>query len=149
MSLIRILLRYNPFNSAPIEGEQNEDGSSKLKFSQSILTRKLTKTESSFIEKLISDVEVRQYIGTNYYQGEWYYSKENLEELSDWMFTIRLLNYLSTYENAANSEKLLSFVKNAYHLNKFIKDVSSHSEYKLSILFENIFSESEKKFVKL
>ncbi|MDP4172974.1 MAG: alpha-amylase family glycosyl hydrolase [Bacteroidota bacterium] len=149
IGLIRILLRYNPFNLAPIEEEQNENGSSKLKFPQSILTRKLTKTESSFIEKLISDVEIRQYIGTNYYQGEWYYSKENLEELSDWMFTIRLLNYLSTDGNASNNEKLLSFVKNAYHLNKFIKDVSSHSEYKLSILFENIFSESEKKFVKL
>lgn len=158
ISLIRILIKYNPYNTSPADQKTNANEKIKLEFTNSILNRKLTRRESSFIEKLISDMDVRQYIGANFYQGEWYYSKENLEELTDWMFTIRLLNYLSIQQQAEISKKkqplpaagrlserkeILEYVRNAYHLNRFIKDVSSHSGYKLTNLYENIFANRE------
>lgn len=148
-NLIRILLKNNPANPAAEEEKISprntaEDESVKLDFSKTLLTRKLTKKESAYIEKLLSDMEVREYIGVNFYQGEWYYSKESLEEVTNWLFTLRLMNYLSTWKSGkkANAE-LLEFVRDAYHLNRFIKEISSHSEYKLSNLYENIFTGSD------
>ncbi|MGE5403087.1 MAG: alpha-amylase family glycosyl hydrolase [Ignavibacteriales bacterium] len=96
--------------------------------------------EKIFLDKVLSDEEIKMFIGVNNYGGEWYYSKENLEELNDWRLTLKIMNYL-----CGNSvdEALFEFIKEAYNRNRQLKDISDHSEYKLNILKANILNSNQ------
>ncbi|MEI7811750.1 MAG: alpha-amylase family glycosyl hydrolase [Ignavibacteria bacterium] len=142
--LIRILLRFNPlYFHLPKESVVKKE-EQPVMFQNRVLNHKLTQREGIFIEQLISDSDARQYIGVNYFQGEWYYSKESFEELSDWIFTIRLVSYLSNKPlQSVEKQEFQDYVWSAFHLNIFIRDISSHSEYKLTNLYDNIFLKKE------
>lgn len=50
-------------------------------------------TKVNLLKKIFNDDFIKAFLGVNYYEGIWYYSKENFEELTDWFFTIALIDY--------------------------------------------------------
>ncbi|MGE5440889.1 MAG: hypothetical protein ACM3UR_13625, partial [Bacteroidota bacterium] len=97
------------------------------------------KEEREMIEKLLGDEEVKSYIGVNYFEGEWYYSKENLEELGNWRLTLRIMSYLCGLEDITDKNAaLFSYIKDSYYMNRYLKEVSDISEYKLNNLKSNL-----------
>ncbi|MFH0733258.1 MAG: alpha-amylase family glycosyl hydrolase [bacterium] len=52
-------------------------------------------SKGDLLKKLFSDDFIKAYLGVNYYEDVWYYSKENFEELIDWFFTGALITYAS------------------------------------------------------
>lgn len=44
---------------------------------------------------MLDNEQIKSFIGTNQYQGVTYFSKENYEELIDWLNTISVLNYFA------------------------------------------------------
>ncbi|MCU7494212.1 MAG: alpha-amylase [Ignavibacteria bacterium] len=100
----------------------------------------LEKEEREMIERLLGDEEVKSFIGVNYFEGEWYYSKENLEELGNWRLTLRIMNYMCGLEDIKdnNTTALLSYIKDSYYLNRYLKEISDSSEYKLNNLKANL-----------
>lgn len=137
--LIRILLKYDSLNKAVFQMHDELVSENKLFMPDLTAARKLSKSEISLLEKLLMDTEVKKYIGANYYNGEWYFSKENLEELLDWLLTINLIHHFSTGKPlAADDPALIHLMMDFYHLNKYLKELSEQSEYKISNLFDNI-----------
>jgi len=137
--LIKILLKYDPLNRAIYELHERVVSDEKLFMPDLTAAKKLSKNEVSLLEKLLLDSEVKKYIGANYYNGEWYFSKENLEDLLNWLLTINLIHYFSTEKKYSVDDPALNhMLMDAYHLNKFLKQLSEQSEYKISNLFDNI-----------
>ncbi len=64
-------------------------------------------TKNKLLKKLFSDDFVKAYLGVNYYEGIWYYSKENFEELADWFFTASLITYESRFIAESISEEVI------------------------------------------
>jgi len=55
----------------------------------------------------LNNRKVMHYIGVNEYKGVKYYSKEAYQELTNWLFTLSVLNYFNNYASSQNhfSEK--------------------------------------------
>lgn len=51
----------------------------------------LREKKADFIDELLNDKYVRDFLGVNFYNGVWYFSKENFEELVFWLFSLELI----------------------------------------------------------
>ena len=107
------------------------------------------KTKSKFIKQLFADDFIKAYLGVNYYEDIWYYSKENFEELNDWFFTIAIINYqknvtklrlsdLTKKDTSIVKEKTKNpmteiFYKVGY-IRYYIQTIAIKSEYKFELL---------------
>jgi hypothetical protein len=82
---------------------------------------------------------VSKYLGVNFYEGICYYSKENFEELIDWIFTfagLKLMNCESSPEKTLEeclAEKTKVFRSYREKL-RDLTSISNRSEYKLDEL---------------
>jgi len=102
----------------------------------------LKKEKSKDFSKLIHDDFVRTYLGVNFYEGVWYFSKEKFEELIDWMATISLVR------NAASVKKedeLIIRIKNILYINSYLKDAAENAGYKLEELEHVVNGNEENK----
>lgn len=124
----------------------------------------IAKHKADLIRDLLENEFVRAYIGINYYQDVWYYSKENYEELLDWIFTLYSLKYIVQREDEL--KKVLTKSKNgklteddkpliplqekilkAYFVFDYLKTLSKQSGYKLES-FKTRIMVADKKVVK-
>jgi len=141
IKLIRVLLKNKAGMAKKPEEKPVVSKKKGAKASAVVSKNGIVKEEKELLEKLLGDEEVKSYIGVNYFEGEWYYSKENLEELGNWRLTLRIMNYLC--EGGDISEKntaLFNYIRDSYHMNRFLKEISDSSEYKLNNLKANLTS---------
>ncbi|HPN36830.1 MAG TPA: alpha-amylase family glycosyl hydrolase [Melioribacteraceae bacterium] len=107
------------------------------------------KTKGKFVKQLFADDFIKAYLGVNYYEDIWYYSKENFEELNDWFFTIAIINYQKNFTKLRLNEITIKktgtvterkvnlmpqvFYKTGY-IRYYIDTISVKSEYKFELL---------------
>jgi glycosidase len=93
--------------------------------------------KASLAGAMLEDENVKTLIGVNFYENEWYYSKERFEELTDWFYTLALLNYFAN-EGLYPAEALNAVI---FQTSKFwatTRQISQNSGYKLEVLKRNI-----------
>ena len=119
-------------------------------FNQKEKKQIVTKLTDHSIEKkkdgllsLLDNDLVRNYLGANEHEGVWYYSKENFEDLINWIFTfasLQLMNCESDPEETMEKcleEKTKMFISYQERLKKIVA-MSKRSEYKLDELKEKL-----------
>lgn len=88
---------------------------------------------------MLSDEQVKLFIGVNEYEGAWYYSKENFEELLDWIFTLAVFS-LFREENSGDAlpaEAIPKLILAADAIFR-IKEISEQSGYRFERLKEQL-----------
>ncbi|MEE4178296.1 MAG: alpha-amylase family glycosyl hydrolase [Bacteroides sp.] len=86
---------------------------------------------------LLDDPKVKRYIGANFYEGTWFFSKEKFEELLTWLFSAATFEYFSeareqnVFLSAGEKAKL---VKSDLSLLETIMDLSDRAGYQLDLL---------------
>lgn len=122
ITLVKLLLDHpmDLFFSKPAK-DQAVDGISKLL--------------SSKLVQMLDDKNVKEFIGTNIYLDVWYYSKENFEELVDWLFSLGLFNFMAE-SNADNAEESIikKSLTQAVNTSVRLKELSEKSGYEFEKL---------------
>ncbi len=108
----------------------------------------LIEKKSKTINDFLNDEYVKAYLGVNYYEGVWYFSKENFVYLIDWLFTLTLLDYLNEEKLDANKAKsgegeIIELIRITYKLVKRLKELSKNSGYRLDSLKSNFKGNSK------
>ena len=119
LTLINILLKYENLLDDLIKNDVKE----------------LTLYDAKITDLLRNNI-VQTFIGVNLYEGILYFSKENFEELLDWLFTIAVIN-ISTPAKSQKGKKeyfdkmilLLEFIDH-------IKEWAVNSGFQLEILLD-------------
>ncbi|PKL82943.1 MAG: hypothetical protein CVV24_07585 [Ignavibacteriae bacterium HGW-Ignavibacteriae-3] len=99
-------------------------------------------TDNALLAFLKNEIVLR-YIGINQFEGVWYYSKENFEELFDWLFTLSSLQLMNCDHDESRAyeecfeEKLIEFNSYSEKLRE-IMQISEKSEYKFETLINNL-----------
>ena len=88
---------------------------------------------------LIKDELVQKYLGVNEYKSVIYFSKENLEELLDWLYSIHFLQFKDVSNKSFQNDVIE--LTNVY---SELLELSKKSGYKLDKLLESIELETEK-----
>ncbi len=86
---------------------------------------------------LLNDGNVRMYLGVNQYENVWYYSKENFEELLEWLFTLSgllLMKAKGMSKKKDYFEKKSKEFHNSYLCFQTLVDVARQSGYKIERL---------------
>ena len=83
---------------------------------------------------LLDDEAVRIYLGVNQFENVWYYSKENFEELLNWIFTFYGLELMKNDNYEIITRKFDQLFKKYFE----IIEASKKSEYKLEQLKEKL-----------
>ncbi|KUG26146.1 alpha-amylase family protein [hydrocarbon metagenome] len=98
----------------------------------------LRKEKSKEFSKLLKDDFVRTFLGVNFYNDIWYFSKEKFEDLINWLTTVALHKsfYLSEDEKARTI-----MMKNIFFINNYLKETAKLSSYKLHELEQLINGE--------
>ncbi|HEX2984107.1 MAG TPA: alpha-amylase family glycosyl hydrolase [Ignavibacteriales bacterium] len=151
-NLIRLLVKYN---YTIFDSDGKKKTKTGLSEEETVLQEAYKKLQ--LIENIFADDDAHLFLGLNFYEGVWYFSKENFEELCDWLFTISILNYLrmsfDVYDVSDLDDKDLKlFVEKAkfsLNLSNLIKRLSAESEYKTDNLKEKISHLKERSFVKI
>ncbi len=135
ITLLRILTKFNSFNLKLNELHYGILGEGKAFLSDRTASDLFGNAESELLVGLLNDYEVRRFIGANMFEGIWYYSKENFEELVDWLLTIDVVSSIEKVtDKSGKNVRLINYLKDAFHLNRYLKKVSKKSEYKLDTL---------------
>jgi glycosidase len=79
---------------------------------------------------LFADGGARAFLGVNEFEGVWYYSKENFEELVDWLFALAVLSESPSEGGGATAET----IRAAFRRRGEILELSLRSEYRLDAL---------------
>lgn len=92
------------------------------------------KQASGFLQ-MLDDAYVKEFIGVNLYQDVWYYSKENFEELVDWLFSLGLFSFIaeSIADNAEESMIKAGLIQ-AVNTSVRLKEISEKSGYQFEKL---------------
>jgi len=112
------------------------------------------KIELGCIIKLLTDENVKLFIGVNEYQNIVYYSKENFEELLDWLLTISILEKMiliileSNPENEEDYKKLhpeiVELINHSFKKYQMVKKLSDESGYRLEDFIDSLNQLAEK-----
>lgn len=86
--------------------------------------------------KMVDDEFVQNLIGVNIYKEVTYFSKEQYEELSDWMFTLAVLNYFT--DKSITEDQLADILKHTLDFWNSTRLLSENSGYRLKALRENL-----------
>ena len=131
--LLNILNRYDEkFFDLDKEVEENN----KENFSAYL------KIKSKEILEFFEDPAIKAYLGINRYEGVTYYSKENFENLINWLFTLITVTKNKEIKDDKDIEKILRLY---YLLFYYVKFYSDNSEYKLESLQEKLKNEDEER----
>lgn len=124
MTLLNILTDHccNVFqlDEAPQEFEITKENTELKEF--------LKKHKAKEFTKFLNDDYVKTYLGVNFHEGIWYYSKENFEELIDWCSSIELISF---NKSKLSSDEILIRTRNIFYMNQYLKEISIKSGYKL------------------
>jgi hypothetical protein len=102
------------------------------------------KTKAQQADALLEDELVQRLIGVNEHQNVVYFSKENYEELLDWMFTISVLDcFLAGDKN--DREVIYHVLNNNVSLLFKAKEISDQSGYRLDKLKSMLNKKTELK----
>ena len=90
--------------------------------------------------------KIKRFIGVNEFEGIVYYSKENFEELFQWIFSIYLIEYIYHIHFAQKDSKkkkvagkiVNKFIQDTFDSFKEIRNISQESGYRLNVLIERI-----------
>ncbi len=126
LTLLNVLLKFNGslFNVADKKVEFEElRNADKLK-------KYLKKNKLDLIEELFNSELVHVFLGVNEYKGIKYYSKENFDDLLNWIFTLTVIDYDLKWK----SEDIAELIKKSYIICEDLKTLSVKSGYKLEEL---------------
>ncbi len=112
--------------------------------------------KSGSLLNFLTDEYVKTFLGVNYFEGVWYFSKENFIEVINWLFTLTILEYISGREDTLPEQKqiktkmekvksekksenkeLHTLIKQTYIFVNHIKELAKNSGYKLESLKSN------------
>lgn len=110
------------------------------------------KIELGCLYKLLENESVKIFIGVNEYENVIYYSKENFEELLDWLFSLSLLENIILIlleKNSASKEQyeeiypeIVKLIESSFQKYLRVKKLSENSGYRLiefrESLLENV-----------
>ena len=85
---------------------------------------------------LLEDEAVRIYLGVNQFENVWYYSKENFEELLNWIFTFYGLEIMQN--ESYDSDTITKLFDQSFKKYFEIIEASKKSEYKLEQFKEKL-----------
>jgi hypothetical protein len=127
INLINILVTYGHelFDFSQLAGHQSESDI-KLNVSQ----------KAKLAAKIVDDEFVQNLIGVNIYKEVTYFSKEQYEELSDWMFTLAVLNYF--FGNKMDTEDFAIVLNQTLDFWASTRKLSENSGYRLEALREKL-----------
>jgi glycosidase len=99
----------------------------------------ISKSLASKLVQMLDDNKVKEFIGTNQYQDVWYYSKENFEELVDWLFSLGLFNFMAK-SNADNAEEstIKAGLTQGVNVSVRLKETAEKSGYQFEKLRDSI-----------
>jgi hypothetical protein len=84
---------------------------------------------------LLEDNNVCEFISVNKFENTVYFSKENFNEMIEWILTLSVLDLIYqsgiVKEERLNKEEIISRLKSIYKIFLEINDLSARSEYKL------------------
>lgn len=127
INLINILVTYGhelfDFNRPAIHQSESD---SKRKLTQKV----------NLAVKMANDEFVQNLIGVNIYKEVAYFSKEQYEELSDWIFTLAVLNYFT--EKNIPEDHLPDILKQTLDFWYSTRLLSENSGYRMKALRENL-----------
>lgn len=103
--------------------------------------------KNEIILRLLESEDVKLFVGLNTYENVTYYSKENFEELLNWLYTLSLLEKIKLMIkiNPTDQEELIAdvskLVTSSYNTYLKIKRYSDEAGYILEIFRESLFEE--------
>ncbi len=101
--------------------------------------RYLTAERVKSISALVEIPYVKTLLGVNEWQGVVYYSKENLDDLFDWILAVTLVNYLSLEKDEVQDKSVMNeYIISSYYLRDYLKELSAKSDYKLEVFLKNL-----------
>ena len=121
-ALLRILFKYDS-ELFDIDMLQAKDRSETDRYKELIQKDKI-----QLIVKMIDDDLVKYFCGFNEFEGETYFSKENFEEMIEWMSTLKILR--TTADDSNTDEDIL----NVLFFAEFLKSSAVDAGYQLTKL---------------
>jgi glycosidase len=82
---------------------------------------------------MLNDERVKILLGVNEYEGIIYFSKENFEEMINWMFSISLVDLI---KKEPDDEKWEEQIVHLFEMCEYLKNSSKIAGYKLELLIE-------------
>ncbi|MBN2297946.1 MAG: alpha-amylase [Deltaproteobacteria bacterium] len=95
------------------------------------------------MRSMLSDSDVRTYIGANEFQGKWWYNKESMENLLYWLFTVSVIQCLALYHE--DSGTLRKHIIRNYQIIKKIIKHSDESGFALDVFLSSLDKKAQKK----
>ena len=115
--------------------------------SQEDLHNFLPEYKIGLINQMMEDRNVRSFLMVNEYKNTLYFSKERLEELVDWIFTVSVIVYMRMLKKSkvtpgnvgeVTDDSLVEYIRKMFLLTAHIKECSDRSEYKLDKFKANL-----------
>lgn len=127
-TLIKILLEFDGSLF-----DQNFDMKKFLSYkSERGISNYFKSEKSDFVKTIFHDDYVKLFLDVNYYEDVWYYSKEQYNEMIEWILSAAIINYINN--NPEQIGKSPALIKNSYFLFKYLIDSSEKSGYQLKNL---------------
>ena len=137
--LLRILTKFKSMNIKISKLHNDVVKNEKLFARDATAYKKLGQSEGDILIEILNDFEVREFMGVNRYEDVWYYSKENFEELLDWFMTLAVASFIaSEKDKTINNKSLINFIKDTFHFNRMLKEMSVQSGYRFEVLKKSI-----------
>ncbi len=96
-------------------------------------------TYKTLVKDMSDDSSVRQYLGVNQHEGTWYYSKEQFQSLTRWLFSIANLSLFRKKTKPVVSKRALpGAVKRAVRSLLEITELSDQAGYRLQKLSDSV-----------
>jgi hypothetical protein len=97
--------------------------------------------KSAEAAQILKNDRILGFIGANLYEDVWYFSKENLEELATWLFSVSVFEYFFTPADKASllsENEKASLIKSSLELYQWVVGLSQNSGYKLASFLESL-----------
>lgn len=133
LTLINILLKYENLLKEVIIKEEVKERKEK------------EEQENNILIELLENNFVQSYIGVNLYENILYFSKENFEELIDWLFTFAVVNISAPAKSGKGKEEYFENIISLLEYADYLKDEADKSGYKLEILKEKLDVKNKKR----
>ncbi|HHO77046.1 MAG TPA: alpha-amylase [Deltaproteobacteria bacterium] len=103
----------------------------------------LTGDTGILMRTMLSDSDVRTYIGANEFEGRWWYNKESMEDLLYWLYTVSAIQCLFLYHE--DSRTLHRHIRRNHRLVEKIITRSNKSGFDIEVLIDSLDKKARKK----